>query len=155
MGGALYLGDREEEGSFDAIIRSNEESVFGNDLPVEKRIMWTGCYNERSRTSWVTRCRQDPSKGYYNNFCEKKSWVKELKDSKLQLKLVKDYGKNNGCWKLYLEKQIKSIQGYNSEKINEKTPRLPFACIAADKSSTTGKDAFMEILKLEWCKKII
>ena len=135
--GALYFTSIGEEESFDNIIQANsvdsiDDSVFRN-LPLEERMMWTGCYYQQNGTSWLPRCQQNPFNGY-NNFCDQEGWLTELKQlqgvasTSDEIYIVKDYGKAKGCWRLYLLKALMASE-------------FPFACIITKETSTSGQDA--------------
>ena len=154
--GALHFSFTDEEKSFDRIIRARNASVFTN-LQSGQRKIWTGCYFKQTKKSWMHRCQKDPLTEY-NNFCNKENWFKDLKELQAAaadehdlIYIVKDYGNNDGCWKLYLEKDLKAIMGDNNDKTHGVASRLPFACITVDKSSTSGKEA-IEKSKLDLCQ---
>lgn len=147
--GAVYLNNAEEEASFDNIVSISLDSVFEN-LPYNRRLMWTGCYYDRSsikESIWETQCRTPLEE--YDNFCNKTGWVNELEELKATateddlIYIVKDYRENTGCWKLFLSRQIISMLD---------DPNLAFACITADKPLTSGEKA-IELSGLNLCNR--
>jgi len=124
-----YLSPDEAERDFDRNIRTNEGSIF-ESLPIENRLMWTGCFFEHNNKE--TNCKTEFPFTDENNFCNVQ-WEKELMELQTdsinveqeRIYIVKDYGKPNSCWQLYLPKQITSIMNQPSDS----NPRLPFACL--------------------------
>jgi len=148
--GATYLNSEQEESSFNRIIRDNMDAIFKNQST--KRMMWTGCYYfySKDKDIWMASCQKDPLTEY-NNFCSKNWYIELMKlvdfaDKEELVYIVKDYETSTFCWKFYSSKQLALITDQPAGAF----PRLPFACISPDESSTSGQDAMPGFFKPKW-----
>lgn len=69
-----YNTPNKAQNDFDRNIRAYEDSIF-ESLPIEHRLMWTGCFFEHNNKE--TNCKTEISFTAVNNFCNVQ-WEKEL-----------------------------------------------------------------------------